>query len=57
MKVKSNASKTFRSEWGVDIFLMLHSIIQTYKKLGRSAMDALQDVLNGLDGEAIPSAV
>ena len=57
MKLKANASKTFRSEWGADIFLMLHSIIQTYKKLGRTAMDALRDVLNGLDGEAMPSAV
>ena len=57
MKLKANASKTFRSEWGADIFLMLHSIIQTYKKLGRTAMDALRDVLNGLDGEAMHSAV
>lgn len=57
MKLKSNASKTFRSEWGADSFLMLHSIIQTYKKLGLTAKEAIQDVLNGLNGEALPSAV
>lgn len=45
LKVKDNASKTFRSAWGADVFLMIQSILRTYKKLGRTAKDAVRYIV------------
>ena len=42
VKIKLNNSRTFRSEFGADAFLELHSVIETAKKHGKTPYNAVQ---------------
>ena len=42
VKIKLNNSRTFRSEFGADAFLELHSVFETAKKHGKTPYNAVQ---------------
>ena len=56
LKIKLKNSGTFRTDWGADAFLYLHSIVETTKKHGLSTLKAIQALFQGPDDWAMAIA-
>ena len=56
LKIKMKNACTFRSEWGADAFLEIHSIVETAKKHGKSSYDVIRCLFHSTDEVAVASA-
>lgn len=56
LKIKMKNSCTFRSEWGADAFLELHSIVETAKKHGQTSYNAIRNLLGPTDTSVVSLA-
>ena len=56
LKIKLKNSGTFRSDLGADAFFALHSIVETTKKHGQTAFDAIRALFGAADSLVIPFA-
>jgi transposase/uncharacterized coiled-coil protein SlyX len=56
LKIKMKNACTFRSEWGADAFLEIHSIVETAKKHGKSSYDVIRCLFHSTDKVVMASA-
>ncbi len=53
LKIKMKNACTFRSEWGADAFLELHSIVETARKHGQTSYNAIRSLFAATDSIAM----
>ena len=56
LKIKLKNSGTFRSDLGADALFDIHSIVETTKKHGQTAFDAIRALFGATDSLVIPFA-
>ena len=56
LKIKLKNSEVFRSDLGADAFLDLHSVVETAKKNGQTAYNAIQALLEAAESPLVPIA-